>query len=224
MCGRFSQAKDLEELYDEFPFIDEPFDDILQPRYNIAPSQTSPVIINENGKNKLRMFKWGLVPSWSKDTKIGYRMINARAETVSEKPSYKKPFKSRRCLVIADGFYEWQKPDKKTKIPYRFVMKDRKLFAMAGLWDLWKKESDPLYTFTIITTSDNELMKPIHDRMPVILPSENREIWLNPESNEAELKELLVPYDSNKMDSYRVSDVVNSWKNDTEECIASLEG
>ena len=115
MCGRFSQAKDLEELYDEFTFIDEPFDGILQPRYNIAPSQLSPVIINENGSNKLKMFKWGLVPSWSKDTKIGYRMINARAETISEKPSYKNPFESQRCLVIADGFYEWQKPDKKKR-------------------------------------------------------------------------------------------------------------
>lgn len=222
MCGRFSQAKDLEELYNEFTFIDEPFDDIIQPRYNIAPSQLSPVIINENGSNKLKMFKWGLVPSWSKDTKIGYRMINARAETISEKPSFKKPFKSQRCLVIADGFYEWQKPDKNTKIPHRFIMKDRKLFAMAGLWDIWSKEKEHLYTFTIITTSENELMKPVHDRMPVILPKENREIWLNPESNEAELKELLVPYDSNKMDKYRVSDVVNSWKNDLPECFISV--
>lgn len=222
MCGRFSQAKDLEELYDEFTFIDEPFDDIIQPRYNIAPSQLSPVIINEDGNNKLRMFKWGLVPSWSKDTKMGYRMINARAETISEKPSFKKPFKSQRCLVIADGFYEWQKPDKKTKIPYRFTMKDKKLFAMAGLWEVWEKEDDPLYTFTIITTSENDLMRPVHDRMPVILPEGNRQIWLDPESNEAELKELLVPYDSNKMDSYRVSDVVNSWKNDLPECFISV--
>ena len=222
MCGRFSQAKDLEELYDEFAFIDEPFDDIIQPRYNIAPSQLSPVIINEGGKNKLRMFKWGLVPSWSKDTKTGYRMINARAETISEKPSFKKPFRSQRCLVIADGFYEWQRPDKNTKIPYRFIMKDRKLFAMAGLWDIWNKGEEPLHTFTIITTSENEIMKPVHDRMPVILPDGNRQIWLNPESNEAELKELLVPYDSGRMDSYRVSDIVNSWKNDLPECFISV--
>ena len=223
MCGRFSQAKDLEELYDEFPFIDEPFDDIvLTPRFNIAPSQLSPVIINEEGKNRLKMFKWGLVPSWSKDTKIGYKMINARAETISEKPSYKKPFKSRRCLVIADGFYEWKRPDKKTKIPYRFVMKDRSFISFAGLWDVWKKEAEPLYTFTIITTSENDLMRPVHDRMPVILPKDNRQIWLNPESNEAELKELLVPYDSVKMEMYRVSDVVNSWKNDVEECIEKI--
>ncbi|MGI9534346.1 MAG: SOS response-associated peptidase [Thermodesulfobacteriota bacterium] len=224
MCGRFSQAKDLEELYDEFTFIDEPFDDIvLSPRYNIAPSQLTPVIINEDGRNKLKMFKWGLVPSWSKDTKIGYKMINARAETVSEKPSYKKPFKSRRCLVIADGFYEWKRPDKKTKIPYRFVMKDRSLISFAGLWDVWKKEAEPLYTFTIITTSENDLMRPIHDRMPVILPKTNREIWLNPDSNEAELKELLVPYDSSKMEHYRVSDVVNNARNELPECIEKIK-
>ena len=222
MCGRFSQAKDLQELYDEFTFIDEPFDDIIQPRYNIAPSQLSPVIINDNGKYKLRMFKWGLVPSWSKDTKIGYRMINARAESLSEKPSFKKPFKSQRCLIIADGFYEWQKPDKKTKIPFRFIMKDKKLFTMAGLWESWTRGDKPLHTFTIITTSENEIIKPVHDRMPVILPEANRQIWLDPKSNEAELKELLVPYDSNKMDSYRVSDVVNSWKNDLPECFISV--
>ena len=219
MCGRFSQASEIEKIKDEFVHIDEGFDDIvLQPRYNIAPSQLSPVIINEDGKNKLRAFKWGLVPSWSKDTKIGYKMINARAETITEKNSYKKPFKSQRCLVVADGFYEWEKPDKKTKIPYRFVMKDKKPFAMAGLWDTWKKEEESLNSFTIITCSPNDLMEPIHNRMPVILPKLNQEIWLNPKSNEAELKELLVPYDSTKMECYRVSDIVNSWKNDVPEC------
>ena len=198
MCGRFSQAKDLEELYDEFPFIDESFDNILEPRYNIAPSQLSPVIINEEGN---------LVSGG-----------NARAETISEKPSYKKPFRSRRCLVVADGFYEWKKPDRKTKIPYRLVMKDGSLMTFAGLWDVWEKGGDPLHTYTIITTAENDLIRQIHDRMPVILPKDNREIWLNPESNESELKELLVPYDSNKMEMYKVSDVVNSWKNDVEEC------
>ena len=126
--------------------------------------------------------------------------------------------------MIADGFYEWKRPDKKTKIPYRLLMKDRSLFSMAGLWDVWKKEEEPLYTFTIITTSDNDLIKPIHDRMPVILPKANREIWLSPESNEAELKELLVPYDSKKMEMYRVSNVVNSWKNDVEECFIPFPG
>ena len=125
--------------------------------------------------------------------------------------------------MIADGFYEWDRPDKKTKIPYRLVMKDHEPFAMAGLWEVWEKEADPLYTFTIITTSENNLIKPIHDRMPVILPKDNREIWLDPKSNEAELKELLVPYDSNKMDMYRVSDIVNNARNDVPECIEQIE-
>lgn len=224
MCGRFSLAEELNKIFDEFIHIDEGFDDVvLEPRYNIAPSQLSPVIINEDGKNKLRMFKWGLVPSWSKDSKIGYEMINARAETITEKNSYKKPFKSQRCLVVADGFYEWDRPDKKTKIPYRFVMKDRKPFTMAGLWDKWEKEEEPLNTFTIITCGPNKLMEQIHNRMPVILPKLNQEIWLNPKSNEVELKELLVPYDSNKMECYRVSDIVNSWKNDVPNCIEKIE-
>lgn len=224
MCGRFSQAKDIDDLLDEFPYIQGDITEyIITPRYNIAPSQLSLVIVHEEGKNKLKMFKWGLVPSWSKDTKIGYKMINARAETISEKNSYKRPFKSQRCLVIADGFYEWKRPDKKTKIPYRFVMKDRSLLTFAGLWEVWKKEATPLYTFTIITTSENDLMRPIHDCMPVILPKDNREIWLNPESNEAELKELLVPYDSSKMDYYKVSNVVNNAKNEVPECIEEVE-
>lgn len=223
MCGRFSLAKDQEELKNEFPFIDEGFDDlILKPRYNIAPSQFHPVIINDNGKIKIKSFKWGLVPKWAKESKIGYRMINARAETVEEKKSYKTPFKKQRCLIPTDGFYEWKRPDKKTKIPYRFIMKDENIFAMAGLWEVWNKEAEPLFTFTIITTENNELMKQIHDRMPVILPKPNQEIWLNSESNEAELKELLVPYDSNKMDCYRVSDIVNKWENEVPECIAKL--
>ena len=223
MCGRFSQAAEIEKIKDVFVHIDEGFDDIvLKPRYNIAPSQLSPVIINEEGKTKLKMFKWGLVPSWSKDTKIGYKMINARAETITEKNSYKKPFKSQRCLVVADGFYEWDRPDKNTKIPYRFVMKNRKPFAMAGLWDRCKKEGEALNTFTIITCGPNELMEPIHNRMPVILPKQNQTIWLNTNSNEAELKELLVPYDYTKMEKYRVSDIINSWKNDSPKCIETI--
>lgn len=224
MCGRFSQANDKEEIKNEFPFIDQGFDDlVLTPRFNIAPSQDHTVIINDDGSYKIRMFRWGLIPSWSKDVKIGYRMINARAETIEEKNSFKKPFRKQRCLIPADGFYEWKRKERKTKIPYRFIMKDRSIFSFAGLWEKWDKESDPLYTFTIITTENNELMKPVHNRMPVILPEANRKIWLDPESNEAELKELLVPYDPGKMDCYRVSDTVNSWKNDVPECFDPVE-
>lgn len=218
MCGRFSLSEYYDSLEEYFK-IDEPFDDIvLKPRYNIAPTQYHPVIIQEGGKNKLRMYKWGLVPFWTKDRKIGYKMINARSETVEEKNSFKQPFKSKRCLIPADGFYEWDRKNK-TKIPYRFVMKDRRPFAFAGLWEKWDKEDEPLFTFTIITTENNELMEPIHNRMPVILDKLNHEIWLSPDSNEAELKELLVPFDSNKMDYYRVGEVVNNARNDLPECI-----
>lgn len=224
MCGRFSLATDIEELQAEFPFIDEGFDDVvLKPRYNIAPSQICPVIVNDEGAIRLQNFIWGLVPHWAKDKSIGYRMINARSETVEEKPSYKKPFRTRRCLVPADGFYEWKREGKGKKRPFRFMMKDRKPFVFAGLWERWNKDVEPLYTFTIITCDANDIMKPVHDRMPAILPETNREIWLDDKSNTRELKELLVPYDSSRMSMYRVSDIVNSWKNDVPECIEPVE-
>lgn len=219
MCGRFSLATDIEKILEHFSIIDEPFEDILSPRYNIAPSQSSPVVVNLDGKNKLKMVKWGLIPPFARDEKIGYRMINARAENIEKKSSFKRPFKSRRCLVIADGFYEWKHTEDNEKIPYRFVMKDKSPFAMAGLWEHWLKDHKPVKTFTIITTEANELTEPIHHRMPVILPAVNQEIWMSLESNEAELKELLVPYDSSKMEYYQVSKIVNSWKNDVPECI-----
>lgn len=224
MCGRFSLAKDIEELRTEFPFIDEGFEDIvLKPRFNIAPSQICPVIINDKGTVKIKMFSWGLVPYWAKDRNIGYKMINARSETVDEKPSYKKPFQTRRCLVPADGFFEWKKEGKSGKTPYRFIMKDKKPFTFAGLWEKWEKEDKPLYSFTILTCGPNDIMEPVHDRMPVILPETNREIWLNEEANKDELKELLVPHDPSKMEIYRVSNIVNSWKNDVPECIEPFD-
>lgn len=224
MCGRFSLAKEMEELLQEFPFIREGFGDlVLKPRYNIAPSQQCPVIVNENGTIKLRTMLWGLVPHWAKDRNIGYKMINARSESVDEKPSFQKPFRSRRCLVPADGFYEWKRKGNGKKVPYRFTMKDKKPFAFAGLWDRWDKGNGPLNTFTIITCGSNKLMEPVHNRMPVILPEINREIWLNEKSNIGELRELLVPYDSSRMVMYRVSNIVNSWKNDSPECIDPVE-
>ena len=224
MCGRFSLASEIEELRNEFPYIDEGFEDlVLSHRFNIAPAQYCPVILKDKGSVKIKMLLWGLVPHWAKDRKIGYSMINARAETVDEKPSFKKPFRTRRCLVIADGFYEWKRINKGNKIPYRFTINDEKPFAFAGLWDTWDKGDEPVNSFTIITCGANEIMEPIHDRMPVILPKENREIWLDEKSNNEELKELLVPYDSKGMSMYRVSDIVNSWKNDIPECIEPVE-
>jgi putative SOS response-associated peptidase YedK len=179
--------------------------------------------VNKDNR-ELKMMRWGLVPFWAKEISIGYKMINAKAETVHEKPSYRKPFKERRCLVLADGFYEWKRPDKKTKIPFLFVLKTRGPFAFAGLWDLWKNPNgEELLTFTIITTSANELMAPIHDRMPVILPQKVESRWLDPEFKDTDkLKTLLQPYPSDKMEAYEVSSIVNSPKNDTPSCIEPI--
>lgn len=167
------------------------------------------------------MMRWGLVPFWAKEASIGYKMINAKSETLTEKPSFRKPFKEKRCLVLADGFYEWGKTDKKNKVPYRLVLKNRQPFAFAGLWDIWKTpEGDKLLSFTIITTSANELMESIHDRMPVILHEKDEAKWLDPEFKDTEkLSSLLQPYPSELMEAYKVSTIVNSPKNDTLACI-----
>ena len=219
MCGRFVKKSSKEELKKRFGFND-PQNVLLEPRYNIAPSQEHPVVIIDKDRRELRMMKWGLVPHWSKDPKIGYKMINARSESIDEKPSFKTPLKIRRCLVIADGFYEWYKPDKKTKIPYYFKLKSGEPFAFAGLWDLWENGDHSLTTFTIITTTPNELMKPIHNRMPVILKESDETRWLDPEIKDSKtLLPLLTPYPSEEMESFQVSTIVNSPKNDIPECI-----
>jgi putative SOS response-associated peptidase YedK len=219
MCGRYTQTVDLETLKDRFGFVTSEV--TLGPRYNIAPTQEAPVVIKEDSRI-LKMMRWGLVPYWAKDESIGYRMINARAETIAQKPSFKKPFKERRCLVLADGFYEWKKTERKgLKIPMRFVLKSRMPFAFAGLWDVWQKPGgDRLLSFTIITTEANDLMRPIHNRMPVILHRENEELWLDPELKDFnKLASLLTPYPSDMMESYEVAPLVNSPRNDTPECI-----
>ncbi|MGI9533395.1 MAG: SOS response-associated peptidase [Thermodesulfobacteriota bacterium] len=221
MCGRFSQAQEIEDLLDEFPFIDKGFEDlILTPRYNIAPTQLGPVIINEDGKNKLKMFKWGLIPFWADSEDI--YLINARTETVNEKSSFKGLFKKYRCLVVADGFYEWTKANKH-KVPYRITLKDQKLFGFAGLWNKWDKGSRPIFTFTILTVNSNELVGKIHNRMPLIIDKDNYDIWLNPKKNEMEIKEIMQLTDSEKMDMYEVSTVVNNPDNDFLECIKPIK-
>jgi putative SOS response-associated peptidase YedK len=197
---------------------------LLQPRYNIAPSQNHPVVIINQDQRELTMMRWGLIPPWAKDISIGYRMINARAETVAEKASFKKPFKDKRCLVLADGFYEWKKTDKKNKIPYYFMLKSKQPFAFAGLWEQWKNpEGEKILSFTIITTKANELMEPIHDRMPVILKENVETQWLDPENKDTDkLLSLLQPYPGGLMLAYRVSPIVNAPKNDTPECIEPI--
>jgi len=220
LCGRFVKKSSEEELRKRFGFDDSLGGVMLEPRYNIAPSQEHPVLIVNQDRRLLKMMRWGLVPYWSKDPKIGYKMINARSEGIEEKPSFRGPLKKRRCLVIADGFYEWYKPDKKTKIPYYFSLKSGEPFAFAGLWDLWEKGDEPLYTFTIITTSPNELMEPIHNRMPAILTQNDEARWLDPEITESKaVLSLLKPYDAEKMECFKVSTIVNSPRNDVPECL-----
>ncbi|WP_227936022.1 SOS response-associated peptidase [Alkalihalobacillus deserti] len=219
MCGRFTLTTDLTSLQQQFDF------DIAQeltPRYNIAPSQPVLTLTSEGGNKEGSMMRWGLIPFWAKDPKIGYKLINARAETVNEKASFKHAFKRRRCLILSDGFYEWQKTGG-GKQPYRFVLKERRPFAMAGLYEEWKQGNAPITSCTIITTRPNELTKKVHDRMPVILPGDTYDTWLDPRMDDIEyLKSLLIPYDADKMDFYPVSTLVNSPKNDIAELLSPL--
>lgn len=189
------------------------------PRYNGAPTQMLPVITNREPK-KWQLYRWGLVPGWSKEIQ-GIPLINARSETITQKSSFKTVFKQKRCLVPADGFYEWIHSGR--KLPFRFIMKDQSLFAFAGLWDSWQKPSgDILHSFAIITTDANEIMEPVHDRMPVILPKESYKEWLF-EDNEQKLSELLKPYPSIEMKKYRVPEKVNKTSSEGPELIIECE-
>ena len=180
MCGRYEyHPHEFSDLRIRFN-LDKDLPE-FKPSYNIAPGQQVPVIIREEGRNKMKLMRWGLVPSWAPDPSIGNRMINARCETLTEKPSFKQLLGTHRCLVPADGFYEWRR-EGKGKVPMRIVMKDRQLFNFAGLWDVWRgdPEGGELYTFTIITTNANALLRPIHNRMPVIVDSLATNHWLHP--------------------------------------------
>lgn len=215
MCGRFSltlNEAELNEFFEtsggEAPYV---------ARYNCAPTQMLAVITNEK-PHQLSYFKWGLIPGWAKDPSIGNKMINAKAETITEKPSYKTALRTRRCLVPADAFYEWRQNG--DKIPYRIFLKNSRLFAFAGLWDRWRTpDGNEISSFTIITTAANEFMQAIHNRMPVILRREQEKLWLGG-NNAGELLALLKPYPSDEMDAYPVSKLINSPKNDSPEVIA----
>lgn len=216
MCGRYTQTASVKELRERFQITAS---DILElkPRYNIAPTQDAPVVIEDGGR-ALKQFRWGLIPSWAKDPAIAHKLINARAETIAEKPSFRKPFQSRRCLVVADGFYEWRRLAAGAKEPLRAVLPSREPFAMAGLWDLWKSpEGKEVRTFTIITTAPNEIMRPIHDRMPVILPRDAEGTWLDPTTPPKILTNLLMPW-AGPLETYAVSPIVNSPRNESAAC------
>lgn len=220
MCGRFSLAADPDELRQAFPWLNLP-EAGLQPRYNIAPSQPLAVVPND-GQNRLDFFLWGLVPGWAKDPTIGNRMINARAETLTEKPSFRSAFRRRRCLILADGFYEWQTvPEKKGKIPMYIRLKGGRPFAFAGLWERWQApDGSALLTCAIITTAPNALMERIHNRMPAILSQDDIPLWLTPGEGDARLLQaLLRPYPAEEMEAYEVSRLVNDPANDRPECL-----
>jgi len=225
MCGRYSQGVDVSKLMDRFNVVVRNDLLTLPKRYNIAPSQNAPVIIRQNQEDYLELFRWGLIPSWAKDPSIGNRMINARAEGIGKKPSFRKPLKRTRCLVPADSFYEWKLDENgRTKTPMRVVLKSHEPFAFAGLWDIWKDpKGKEIRSFTIITTNANKLLRSIHDRMPVILKKDDEEAWLDHNEEVSKLILMLNPLPDEKMEAYPVSKVVNSPRNDNEECIKPLK-
>ncbi|HKM46366.1 MAG TPA: SOS response-associated peptidase [Terriglobales bacterium] len=223
MCGRYRLARKKEILAETFD-VENAVD--WSPRYNVAPGQNVPVVRQDATRpvRMLSLIRWGLIPSWSKDSKTAYKMINARAETVADMPAFRDPFRSRRCLVPADGFYEWTKQGKQ-KSPFCFSMADESIFAFAGIWDRWEDPNkktpnkDWIETCSIITTSANPLLSGIHDRMPVIMKPENYDLWLDPGFKKVDdLLDLLKPFPADAMRHYRVSTRVNSVKNDDLAC------
>jgi putative SOS response-associated peptidase YedK len=225
MCGRFTLATPDQDLAVQFnlPAIPD-----LQPRYNIAPTQPVAVVRvpSAGAERELAMVHWGLIPFWAKDSKIGARMINARAETAAEKPAFRAAFRRRRCLVPADGFYEWQKQNGGPKQPYYIHMADGQAFAFAGLWERWKSPDDTVVdSCTLLTTQPNDLVRLLHNRMPVILQPQDYERWLDPTLEEAEvLKPLLTPYSPENMEAYPVSRWVNKPEHEGPGCVEPLPG
>jgi len=214
MCGRYSFILEDEMIKERFGVTVRSA--IYKARYNCAPGQKLAVISNEN-PGELSLYRWGLIPFWAKDQKIGYKLINARSESVLEKPSFKNPFRNRRCLVLSDGFYEWRKEAVKT--PFRIRRKDGTAFSMAGIWDKWTSpEGEEVRSFSILTTAPNSLMAKIHDRMPVILDRETEKRWIENVPEEA-LLEFLKPCHSESLVAFPVSSLVNSPKNDNPELI-----
>ena len=216
MCGRInirSNPRDVGKLLSvegvpDFPVL-----------FNVAPTQNHPIgHLGSDGQRIVSMMRWGLIPSWAKDLKIGYKLINARSETITEKPSFRSAFKRRRCLVPVSGFYEWLR-DGKEKLPYHIHRQDDGLFAFAGLCETWTKGEVPIESFTIITTSANELMEPIHNRMPVLVSPDNYSLWLDHEIDPDSLQQLMQPFEWRGFDADPVSQVVNNARHETSDCL-----
>ena len=222
MCGRFTQTASPAVIAEQFGAAVPP---LFTPRYNIAPSQPVAAIRIEPGTTarQLVQLRWGLIPSWAKDPKIGHQCINAKAETVAEKPSFRAAFKARRCLVIATGFYEWQVQGR-AKQPMWIGLKSYRPFAFAGLWEQWQPpEGTAIESCTILTTEPNELLKPIHNRMPVILAPTSYDQWLDPTVQQAAtLQTLLRPYPGEELQAYAVSTLVNNPRHDAPDCLEPL--
>lgn len=217
MCGRYTLTVDEAVVLERFDLQSS----LAQhrPRFNIAPTQMAPVVLNETPR-QLSVARWGLIPGWAKDAGIGARLINARAETLPEKPAFRAAFKRRRCLVVADGFYEWRK-DGATRTPLFIRLKSGEPFALAGLWDVWQPpEGEPVRSFTIITTGPNELVATIHNRMPAILTREAERAWLDESAGPLELMAMLRPFDPQQMEAWAVSRRVNTPANDDAGLIA----
>jgi putative SOS response-associated peptidase YedK len=222
MCGRYALAIEHELLRIRYGFA--PGAITIEPRYNIAPSQVNPVVTSGMTR-ELKLMQWGLIPHWAKEPSIGNKLINARADTVHEKPSFRDSLKTRRCLIPATGFFEWAKAkDDRIKRPMYIYVVDEKMFSFAGLWSSWKSpQGADILTYTILTTEPNEFMKRIHHRMPVILEREDEEHWLSEKlPNHEEMRKILRPFSSERMEAIEVSRVVNSPQNDFPECIEKV--
>lgn len=218
MCGRFALSVDITTLREEFPWIEWPAD--LASSFNIAPSQKVAVVTN-SGENRLEFFEWGLIPSWAKDPTIGNKLINARSETLAEKPSFRNAYKKRRCLILSSGYFEWMRnpSGSGSKIPLFIRLKSRKHMAFAGLWERWQPKDEPgdlRLTCTIITSEPNEFLKQYHHRMPVILHESGYQRWLDPqERSPDELQDLLIPYSPDDFEVFPVSPEVNNPRNNS---------
>jgi len=220
MCGRFTITLDPADLQQEFDLGKMPYE--WKPRYNVAPTQDVPVVSDAQSRT-VELMHWGLIPFWAKEKSIGERMINARSESLREKPAFRQAFLQHRCLILADGFYEWQRKDPKApKVPMYFQLKDAKPFAFAGLWETWHETlGKELHSCTIITCSPNELVEKIHNRMPVILDKSSCWQWLE-EKDPLKLQGMLAPYPADKMQAHAVGRMVNNPKADSPECILPL--
>jgi putative SOS response-associated peptidase YedK len=221
MCGRYVRRSDKQRIAEHF-HVHGPSVPDFGPSWNVAPQTFQPIVrLNrDTGERELVLMRWGLIPFWAKDPKIGLRTINAKAETITTAPAFREAIKFRRCLAPADAFYEWQKLDAKTKQPFAIAMKDGKPYAFAGLWEKWKdsKAGTELLTFTVITTDPNEVVQPMHDRMPVIIPERDYDRWLKADPDRPPI-DLLRPYDANKMTAWKVDKAVGNVKNDSPELI-----